>query len=162
MSVVDEAKKLIIAKGGSVAGIQTIGEAVAELTDLEWADNPLSALTVDFTISAEEDLFGKHVADLQSNMAISGDNLSGTLKYHDGYSPYAHHSVALHITVPNVTGYTIKAKIKNEVTLDADGILVGHIVSNNQKIVITASKDGYVSYTRVLDLSGVTLAPKAS
>lgn len=35
MSIVDELKKLIIARGGSVAGVQTIAEAVAVLVALE-------------------------------------------------------------------------------------------------------------------------------
>ena len=35
MTIVDELKKLIAARGGNVAGIQTIAEAVAELVRLE-------------------------------------------------------------------------------------------------------------------------------
>ena len=35
MSIVDELKKLIIARGGSVAGVQTIADAVRILTELE-------------------------------------------------------------------------------------------------------------------------------
>ena len=35
MTIVDELKKLIVARGGNVAGIQTIAEAVAELVRLE-------------------------------------------------------------------------------------------------------------------------------
>ena len=35
MSIVDELKKLIIARGGSVAGVQTIADAVRVLTELE-------------------------------------------------------------------------------------------------------------------------------
>lgn len=35
MSIVDELKKLIIARGGSVEGVQTIAEAVRVLTELE-------------------------------------------------------------------------------------------------------------------------------
>ena len=39
MSIVDELKKLIIARGGSVAGVQTIADAVRVLTDLEEQNN---------------------------------------------------------------------------------------------------------------------------
>lgn len=35
MSIVDELKKLIIARGGSVAGVQTIADAVRVLVQLE-------------------------------------------------------------------------------------------------------------------------------
>ena len=39
MSIVDELKKLIIARGGSVAGVQTIADAVRVLTAIEEATN---------------------------------------------------------------------------------------------------------------------------
>lgn len=39
MSIVDELKKLIIARGGSVAGVQTIADAVRVLTELEEQNN---------------------------------------------------------------------------------------------------------------------------
>lgn len=39
MSIVDELKKLIIARGGSVAGVQTIADAVRVLTAIEEANN---------------------------------------------------------------------------------------------------------------------------
>ena len=35
MSIVDELKKLIVAKGGSTAGVQTIADAVKVLTEIE-------------------------------------------------------------------------------------------------------------------------------
>lgn len=38
MSIVDELKKLIIARGGSTAGVQTIADAVKVLTELEQAE----------------------------------------------------------------------------------------------------------------------------
>ena len=39
MSIVDELKKLIIARGGSVAGVQTIADAVRVLTAIEEENN---------------------------------------------------------------------------------------------------------------------------
>lgn len=39
MSIVDELKKLIVARGGSVAGVQTIADAVRVLTAIEEANN---------------------------------------------------------------------------------------------------------------------------
>ena len=39
MTIVDELKKLIIARGGSVAGVQTIADAVRVLTAIEEANN---------------------------------------------------------------------------------------------------------------------------
>lgn len=39
MSIVDELKKLIIAKGGSTAGIQTIAQACKVLAELQVAEN---------------------------------------------------------------------------------------------------------------------------
>lgn len=40
MSIVDELKELIKARGGSTVGIQTIAEAVKVLTELEAAEEP--------------------------------------------------------------------------------------------------------------------------
>ena len=40
MTIVDELKALIVAKGGSAAGIQTIAEAVRVLVALEAAEGP--------------------------------------------------------------------------------------------------------------------------
>ena len=39
MSIVDELKKLIIARGGSVAGVMTIADAVRVLTAIQEAEN---------------------------------------------------------------------------------------------------------------------------
>ena len=40
MSIVDELKKLIIARGGETAGVQTITDAVRVLTSLEENSEP--------------------------------------------------------------------------------------------------------------------------
>lgn len=40
MSIVDELKKLILARGGDVAGVQTIADAVRVLTELEENQEP--------------------------------------------------------------------------------------------------------------------------
>ena len=69
--------------------------------------------------------------------------------------------IALHYSVPGVNGVTITVQVtgRSAVTLDPDGLAVSHIADKSaQTITVVASKEGYDSVTKVLDLSGLTLA----
>ena len=69
--------------------------------------------------------------------------------------------IALHYFVKNVDDATITVQVtgRSAVTLDPDGISISHIADKSaQTITVVASKEGYDSVTRVLDLSGLTLA----
>ena len=124
-------------------------------------------MSVDADISAETDLFGKTVSDLQQNVAVKGQSVAGTLKYVDDYSSAygagedSGNYLVLHAEVPNVDGVTIQAQVVGGVhgptTLDSDGILISRITDkSSQKIKFVASKEGYRSVTKIFDLNGLT------
>jgi len=123
----------------------------------------LSGLTLDTDIAADEDLFGLTVSDLQSNVAISGNAITGTLHYIDDYSTAFSgdeaegNYLAIHASVPDVDDVTITVTVTNPVTLDPDGICVCRIRDKStQTITVVASKEGYASVTKVYTLSGLT------
>ncbi len=126
-------------------------------------------MTVDADISSSEDLFGKSVTELQSNVAINGSSITGTLNYVTGYTGFSSkveeqsgNYLVTHSSVPGVDGVTITVEVvggtSGPSTLDADGLIVDRITSTTQKIRVKASKDGYATVTKTFDLTGLTLA----
>lgn len=122
----------------------------------------MSGLTIDTNIASDEDLFGLTVSDLQSNVVIGKNAITGTLHYIDDYSTAFSgdeaegNYLAIHASAPDVDDATISVKITNPVTLDPDGIFVGRIRDkDSQTITVVASKEGYESVTKVYDLSGL-------
>lgn len=127
----------------------------------------MKGLKVDADISETVDFWGKDVTDLQSDIEIDGDDVTGTLKYVADYSSAfsgdlaSGNYIALHCSVPDVDGVTITVQVtgRSASTLDDDGLVVAHISDKStQTITVVASKEGHADYTRVLDLSGLTLA----
>lgn len=115
MSIVDELKRLILARNGSIAGVLTIADAVKVLVALEEGDatgamtiadgihamwekeggpgeNVLKALVVtgDFEATTEQ-LLGKSLSDLQTSVVIDMDTctMTGTLKHVTGYTGFS-------------------------------------------------------------------------
>ena len=124
----------------------------------------MTGLSVDTSIGASVDLFGKTVFDLQDEIVIENNAISGTLKYVDDYTGFSGdvslqsgNYIALHFSVPEVDDVTITVTVTNPVVLDEDGIAVLRIADkSSQTITVVASKDGYESVTKVLTLSGLT------
>lgn len=125
-------------------------------------------LTVDTDIAADEDLFGKYVDDLQSDITVGSTGISGTLNYIADYTSAGYtgeeasgNYLAIHAEVPDVDGVTITAEIvggtHGPVTLDSDGILVARIKSTTQKVKFIASKTGYPNVTKTFRLNGLRL-----
>lgn len=119
---------------------------------------------MDTNVSDTEDLFGKTIGDLQTDITVGSDGITGTLKYVDDYTGFSSKAyeqkgnyLVIRASAPTTDGVTIKAKITKEVTLDSDGIFVGRIASNTQTLTITASKEGYETVTKVYSLAGLTL-----
>jgi len=121
-------------------------------------------LTLDTDISASVDLFGKTIDDLQSDIVIDGDNITGTLKYVDDYTGFSGlaeeqsgNYLVIHASVPEEDDVTITVKVTNPVTLDEDGIAVLRIADkSSQTVTVVASKEGRGSTTKIYDLSGLT------
>lgn len=173
MSIKKELRKLVTALGG-VPSKNTIPGLIGEVTDSFEALNPLTSLAVDATIGESVDLLGKVVADLQEDIAIDDWAVTGKSKYVTGYTGFSGDEaeqkgnfIALHFGVPEMTiGTDVTIKVKGsgaENSLDADGLLVYRIKDDksNLKIKVTASKDGYTSITKFVDLSKLICVPKA-
>lgn len=117
--------------------------------------------------SADATLLGKKVSDLQSNIVIGENAISGSLKHVTGYTGFSSksseqegHYLALKFDVtPSdaVTTVELVGGTKGPVTLDADMNIVLLIKSNTtQSIKVTSSKDG-ASVTKTYTLTGLTL-----
>ena len=120
-------------------------------------------MTVDTNIGATTDLFGKYVADLQENVVIGSNSISGHLLYQDDYTGFSSkpeeqtgNYLAIHCNIPGHTAdeYSISVKVTNPVTLDSDGIVVLRIADkDSQTITVVASASGLDPYTKVFRLS---------
>ena len=83
------------------------------------------------------DLFGKTASDLQSNIVVGRNAITGTLKYIDDYSSafggylYSGNYIALHAEVSGVEDATITVTVTNPVELDEDGNMVLRIADKS-------------------------------
>ncbi len=129
------------------------------------------SVNVDANIGADTDLFGKVVSDLQEDVVVSAEGVSGTLKYIDDYSSAygsgenSGYYLALHCTTPGVEGATITSEViggvHGPVTLDEDGIVISRITDKDtQTIEVVAYKDGE-SDSVILDLSDLVMESQA-
>lgn len=125
-------------------------------------------MSIDADIAAAEDLFGKTVSDLQSNIAVGSKAITGTLKYVADYSSAygtgedSGNYLVLHAEVPDAEDVVITAELVNGVhgptTLDDDGLIIFRITDkNSQKVRFVASKTGYESVSKTYSLKGLTL-----
>lgn len=116
-------------------------------------------------ITHNGDLFGKTAADLQTGVAVSGNAITGTLKYISDYPGFSSkvseqygNYLALHCEVPGVSDATIKVTVTKTSTLDSDGDIVLRIADkDSQTVTVVASKAGLESVTKVFSLSGLTV-----
>lgn len=123
----------------------------------------MRGLTIDADIASDENLFGLKVGDLQSDIVIGNNTITGTLKYVDDYSSAfsreeaSGNYIAIHAEVPGVDDVTITVTVTNPSTLDSDGICVCRIRDKStQTITVVASKEGYESVSKVFTLTGLT------
>lgn len=171
MTIVEKLKGLIKSEGGNPSGISTISQAVGVMQAIEDSKNPLSALAVDSSIGGSVDLLYKVVGDLQKDVVVGANNITGTLYYVDDYTGFSGDPdeqsgwyLVVHAEVPDVDGVTIKYKHSQksgEVTLDSDGILIQRLtpeyVNNDIRMTFIASKSGYVDYSKTFTVSGIVL-----
>lgn len=122
-------------------------------------------LSVDANIDSDTDLFGKVVSDLQSNVSISGNNITGSLKYVNDYTGFSGNIaeqsgnyLVIHANIPEIDDATITVTLTNPSVLDEDGIIVLRVTDNSpQTIQVVASKDGYASVRKVYNISDLVL-----
>lgn len=116
-------------------------------------------MSVDANVPDTVDLFGKVASDLQSDVEINGNKISGILNYIDDYSSAfgpgqdSGNYICLHFAT-DVPDAEITVTITNPSTLDEDGIFVGRIADkDSQTITVVASAEGYTSVTKTFDLT---------
>lgn len=118
--------------------------------------------------SGESELFGKQVADLQENIIIEGDSISGNLKYVTGYTGFSSkvseqsgNYLALKIsTVPSenvTTTVELVGGTKGAVTLDSDMNIVLRIANKDTQSVKIISTTGNESVEKLYTLTGITM-----
>ena len=119
------------------------------------------SFTMNTNISATEDLYGKVVSDLQNNIQINGNKITGTLKYQSSYTGFSSNIelqsgnfIALHFDVDPAA--TVTVTVTKPTVLDEDRIVVLRIADKDtQSITVEATKDGQTT-TKVYDISGLT------
>jgi hypothetical protein len=159
--------QIVTTLGGTDTG-KTIAEKIDCITAKKWADNPLHVVAADVNIAADEDLLGKVVSDLQKDVVVGTDKITGTSKYVTGYTGWSGlpeeqegNYLALHFGCGDyVIGTSVTINV-NGVNLDPDGL---HIMrfsgkSAHPKIVVKAIKDGYATFTKVYDCSEIVRQP---
>ena len=104
-------------------------------------------IDVDVIIDAGEDLFGKVISDLQSDIVINDDNITGSLKYVTDYTGFSSNPeeqngnyLAIHCTnnYEDPISVEIIGGTHGSVQLDSDGIIVLFIRNNEQEIKVTS------------------------
>lgn len=112
-------------------------------------------------------LFGKTVNELQSDVVVSDDEVTGTLKYVDGYvdfssnvSEQSGNYLALKIEAEPAEAETVVELIggtKGPVTLDDDMNIVLLIKNKDTQSIKVTTTHNRESVTKTYGLSGLTL-----
>ena len=115
------------------------------------------------------DLLGKTVNELQSNVSIANNVISGDLKYIADYTSAGYDmsngtNFVVTKATPSVEGNTIEVTLDGTTkTLDSDGILITQMndARKSMSITYTEKADGETVDTYTLALSGLTLEQEA-
>ena len=117
---------------------------------------PTKELTVDTNVSASEDLFGKTIDDLQENVVIGSDSISGTLKFVDDYTGFSSdpamqsgNYLVIHCTTNNSDPITVEVVggTSGPRQLDADGIIVLRIADKDTQSIQVVSGNVTKNYS---------------
>lgn len=125
-------------------------------------------MAIEADISSSTDLLGKSVTDLQSNITIGSDSVSGTLKYVTGYTGFSGDSaeqsgnyIALKCDgIPEADEVTVElvgGTVGHPVTLDEDRIIVLRIANTETQYIVVKATKGGVTMSKTLYLTGLTL-----
>ena len=162
--------------GIEAAEAVTVGDALNDIykkidnispSDFTWEEfllDPVGVLNV-VAYTGNEDLFGKTVGDLQENVVVGEDGITGILKYVGDYSGFSSkpeetsgNYLVLHCEVPEVSGATITVTVTKPTTLDTDGIVVLRIADKDtQTVTVRATKTGYEPVVKTFTLTGLTV-----
>lgn len=122
-------------------------------------------------IDSSVDLLGKIVTDLQDEVTVSGDTISGTLLYVDDYTGFSGNPAEqagnyLVVKCEASEGDTIVLEliggVHGPVTLDSDGICIIRITNPaTQQLKYTATGADGSTETKIWKLTGLTLTPES-
>lgn len=125
---------------------------------------------ISFSVNAEDgeaNLFGKTVNELQENVVVGEDAITGTLKYVSGYTGFssvvseqAGNYLALRIDTnepDTLTTVELVGGTKGPVVLDDDMNIVLLIKDKNSQSIKVTMETDEDSLTKTYDLSGLTL-----
>ena len=129
--------------------------------------NAINLTTVAAT-DADGSLFGKDASDLQDNIVVGTNAITGTLNYISGYTDAFSGDEAngnfLALKCTAIEGATITVEVVGGLhgpsVLDADGLIVCRIASTEQSIRVIATING-VSQTKTYALTDLVLTPNA-
>ena len=129
----------------------------------------VNAINLQVRAATDDDgsLLGKDASDLQENVEVGTDAITGTLNYVDDYTDFSSNEdeqkgnyLALKCTA--ISGATITVEVvggySGAVTLDSDGLIVDKIASTSQSIRVIATIDG-MSETKTFALTDLVLSP---
>ena len=126
------------------------------------------SLSVDADISADTDLLGKSVTDLQEDVFIGKGEIGGTLHYVTGYTGFSGdpaeqegNYLTLHFEDDDATSISVKVvgSEHDPVTLDPDGLLVLRIREIAKGIDVYTVKSG-VTYMNHFDFVDLVKEPE--
>lgn len=115
------------------------------------------------------EVFETAVSDIQTGVSVTGDKITGTLKWlTEGAIPdywgdgnfivLAFDNFSTGLTYANVKVGLHNSAGSGLVTLDSDKMAVMKITDkNNQKVMVVQTNSAGVSHTQYFDLSGLTL-----
>ena len=115
-------------------------------------------------------MLGKYVADLQSDIVVGSNAISGTLLYVADYSSAGYtgdeksgNFLVIHCETDDADSISVEVVggVHGEQTLDSDGICICRIASTSQKIRVRAYKDGTVANVKTYSLDNLVLTPSA-
>lgn len=156
-------KEIAVVEGASGNG-RTVSDLIMEIAE-EKSD--LLGMTVDFDIADATSLLGKYDYEIQENMKVVGNKITGTLLKVEDYIGFSGNEeeqsgnyIAMHCEVPDVEGATINfiSKSGKKYIVDpSDGLIVIRITQKPNKFRFEISKTGEATVEKEFDASGIVL-----
>lgn len=153
--------------GGGVNEVVGMTITIAPSTSIAMDEDTIITLTT--AASTSTDLLGKEASDLQENIVVGTNEITGNLKYVTGYTGFSGdpaeqegNYLALYITT-DVTGAEISVELVNgtvghPVILDPDGQIVMRVTNKDtQSVRVIARKDDGIAL-KTYSLANLVLA----